>query len=133
MIDSAYILVVIILICIFLFNIFTLYSSDTELPPPSATPHKYIKTKDHIISIPHDVLDAMLSRYRNMLIRHCNSGFKIDATQLQKIQKSLAAHVKTKYGVVYKLFPDELEIYILNLGVRQSNHALAPLLFPSSS
>lgn len=126
MVDSAYILVVVILISIFLVYIFTQYTGD-QLSLPMNT-YKYIKTKDDIISVPHDVLDATLARYRNMLIRHCNSGYHVDDKIIRKLKDSLASHVKIKYGIEYKLFPDELEIYILNLGVRQSNQYDAELV-----
>jgi hypothetical protein len=150
MIDSAYIYVVLILVCIFLIYIYTRHGSLKVAG--SAKYHKYIKKQDDVVSIPHHMLETILARYRTMLIDCCNSRanaiddsrsdsvendhfgsisaieHNLNLHNLRQIQNALAMHIKIKYGVKYNLYPDQLEKYIIDQGVKQTNKYDAELI-----
>lgn len=89
--------------------------------PPESSSKKLIKVGDQVINVPHHVLDAILSKYRNRLILHSKLGGELDADALLAAEKSLTEHVRTKYGIELSEHPMELEKYVLNQGVPQSS------------
>jgi hypothetical protein len=82
---------------------------------------KLIKIKGTIIVIPSHVLDAILVKYKNLMIKYSKSEVDINILVLENIKQNLASHISAKYGIKFSLNPMELEKYIMNQGIPMSN------------
>ena len=120
MVNYVYSSAVAITIGILLISIFTFktYNADHKI---SIGGHKYIKTRDQVISVPQHVLEALLIKYRNRLINKANSDVNINPDLLNEVKESLAKHIQLKYGIKYNLYPIELDKYILNQGMPKTD------------
>jgi hypothetical protein len=81
----------------------------------------YIKIKGKLISVPKDIYDAMLSKYTHKLISIAKKNTNINMNLLNQIERTLEQHIQYKYGIKFTLYPNELDNYIINLGIPQSN------------
>lgn len=121
MINNIYSSAVAITIGILILSIFTFKTYHSEPHLRISGGHKYIKTKDQVISVPHHILEALLVKYRDRLINKANSNIHIDCNLLDEVNESLAQHVYLKYGIKYDLYPIEMDKYLLNQGLTKTN------------
>lgn len=124
MVNHIYVLgvgVVVGIFLVFLFIMNTQRSSATP-PPTRSSSSRYVKVSDNIIDMPLHVLEGMLAQYRNRMVNLSHKDVDIDPTQLNKVKDELSRHVYIRYGITYDLDPNQLEKYILDLGIRNSNN-----------